>query len=192
MIMRTAVIAAALLFLHAGAEACSILPPIPPPALDPLPGETQEEFSARLKLHLDGFQALQQMNAQRTEADRQAALWEASAAVAVVEVKALTRDIPTDTPMGKGNRVDLKVAGWLKGPAPGAKKGSPKTLSMRQTSFTSCGPMPMWDVFRGEPGDRFVVFFDAGGITHETAREAMATASVVAPAVVQALAARVR
>ncbi len=168
------------------ARACSILPPPMPPALAPMIDESEESYRARRELHMDGFQALQRMKAEDEARARQAQLWESSAAVALVEVKTLTRDVPTNSPMGRGNRADLKVAGWLKG------KGKARSLSLAHVDYTSCGPSPQWDVLNGKPGERFVVFFETGAANQAAARGSVLVGAIAEPAIIRALAAKVR
>jgi hypothetical protein len=181
-----AVAAVAFVALHSHAEACSILPPTPPPALVPFPGEGEESYSARLKLHMDGFYALRAQEERGETQRNQAALWETSAAVAVVEATSAAREIPIPNGMGNGAQVDLRVVGWLKG------KASPKTLRMAQTFATSCGPSPSWDVFQAKQGQRFVVFFATGKADQDNARGTVLASQVVEPALIAALAARVK
>lgn len=168
------------------ALACSILPPPMPPQLVMIPNEPQAEYEARAKLHMDGFQALQQVKKRNETHERQTGLWTNAAAVALVEVKAIDRAVPMQNGIGTGSRADVKVVSWLKG------KGKARSLTLQQTAYTSCGPMPLWDVFGGAPKERFVVFFETGAASQDDVREAMAVFQIADPLVIQALAQRVK
>lgn len=177
---------AAGVFVAGEASACSILPPPMPPQVVMIPNEPQAEYEARAKLHMEGFQALQQVKKRNDTHEKQTGLWSNSAAVALVEVKSIDRAVPMQNGFGTGSRADVKVVSWLKG------KGKAKSLTLAQTAYTSCGPMPLWDVFGGAAKERFVVFFETGGASQDDVREAMAVTQVVDPLAIQALAARVR
>lgn len=176
--------------LSGEAAACSILPPPMPPQLAMIPNEPQAEYEARMKLHMDGFNALQQVKKHEEKHQRQTGLWEGSAAVALVEVTAIDRAVPMQNGIGTGSRADVKVVSWLKGQP--AKKAKANALTLAQTAYTSCGPMPLWDVFGGAPKERFVVFLETGQIAQDDVREAMAVTQIVDPLMIQALAQRVK
>lgn len=166
------------------ALACSILPPVPPPQVVMIPGESAEAAQERAKLHYDGFAALQEKKARDGEAVRQAELWDASQKVAVVELTS-AREV-TFEPFGTGRAVRVKPVSWLKG------KGGKAPVELAHTSFTSCGASPWWDALAGKPGDRFVVFFTDGPIGQSSVKDAMAAARVTDTRIIAALAGRAK
>ena len=175
------------------AMACSILPPQPPPALLPVIGETEEQFRARQTLHFDGFNALQRQRAQDAERDRQISFWTQAQKAAVVEIVRLETglEIPNQM-MGRGSRATVRPVGWIKGRESMRGRAGRAAFALAHTSFTSCGPSPNWSVFKGQPGDRFVVFFSAGAPGQETTLGVLRPSEIVAGDVTAAMAAQVR
>jgi hypothetical protein len=187
-ILAATLAGAALLGLEA--QACSILPPPVPQAVTMFPGESPDDYAQRAQLHFDGFAAMQAQGERERATTRQSELWNASAGVAVVEVVSIKRDVPIGPPgqaYGSGNEVKVKVASWLKG------KGSRgKTITLAHENYTSCGPTPMWRVMYGEPGQRFVMFFETGKAEQADAREGIEAGVIVAPEIIAALAAKAK
>ncbi len=166
------------------ALACSILPPMPPPQVVMIPGESPEAFEPRAKLHYDGFAALQEKKARDSEAARQADLWDRAARVAVVELVS-AREVSIE-PFGTGRAVQVKPVSWLKG------KGGKAPVEIAHTSYTSCGASPWWDALAGKSGERFVVFFTEGPIGQASVMDAMAVGRVTDTRIIAALAGRAK
>jgi hypothetical protein len=161
-----------------------------PPALAPYPEETQGAYQARMKLHVEGFEANWHATHREAERARQKQLWESSAAVALVEVKSRRRGAPTDSPMGNGNPAELNVVAWLKGPA--EVEDGARTVTLARSSLVFCGPPAPWLALFGAPGDRFIVFLATDPANQGEASEVMAINEIVELALIQALAAKVR
>lgn len=173
-----------------GAAACSILPPPMPPAILPMPGETDADFAARRTLHFDGFNALQAQDARNRAEARQSDLWTRAERVAVVEVVSIETEVEIpNSPMGRGVRTRVKPVGWIKGSA-AHKRRAPFMLAHQ--GYTSCGPSPNWPVFAGAPGDRFMVFLSAAAPSQNAVLDVIKPDEIVLGPLATALAAQVR
>lgn len=117
---------------------------------EPLAGEGPE--ARRLRLAADDARRLAEDRA--TQGRRQAALWEASAAIVVGRVE---RVRPARVGFyGPGQSALVRPVRWIKGE--GRARSSRRPFWLRHAGETSCGPYGGGDAVDGKPGELFVLF----------------------------------
>lgn len=153
----------------------------PPPAVARYEGETQDQYNQRY--------TAERQQIDRAESERQRreklGLWDRGLYVALAEVVESVRDVEVGG-YGKQLRVKVKLVASLKGPEVSGR------AELKTVTVTTCGPVPMWDVMRGAPGQRFVLFLRRDQFDQEAVIDSTAIANLSDTRILEALAARVR
>jgi hypothetical protein len=152
-----------------------------PPLVAKYEGETQQQYN-------DRYTAARQRQ-DREEVERQQreklGLWDRSLNVALAEVVESVRDVEISG-YGKLPRVKVRLIAPLKG----AKVTGEAEL--KTVTVTTCGPVPVWDVLGGEPGQRFVLFLSRDQFDQPSVVGSTAVANLSDTRVLEALAKLVR
>jgi hypothetical protein len=109
----------------------------------------------------------------------QADAWDKADLVFVARIEQ-SRERPSKSRFGM-REVDLMPLTWLKGQA------GPWQFSLGDTGWMMCGPLPGFDVIRGQVGEEFVVFATGGTPMQEAILMTFKLQSLVEPRALAAL-----
>jgi hypothetical protein len=139
--------------LFTGVLAVAMMMAAPAMACQPSRG-TQEEIAAVA-------------SAQQTD------MWDKADLVFVARIEQ-SRTKPSASPFGM-LEVDLTPLTWLKGQA------GPWQFGLADTGWMMCGPLPGFDIIRGQPSEEFVVFATGDTPAQETTLMTVSLKALVEP-----------